>query len=368
MDKKVRVIAYYLPQYHPIPENDAAWGKGFTEWINVASAKPLFRGHYQPRVPADLGFYDLRVPEVREQQAEMAFRSGIEGFMYWHYWFGNGRQLLERPFNEVLAAGKPDFPFCLGWANHSWKTTTWTAKNKSMKGPSTIMLQEYLGEEDYIQHFYSLLPAFKDHRYIKVDNKPFFLIYNLLDIPNYNDFIELWQDLARKNGLEGIHFVGNIIGLRAELRKQEIINSQVDAVALSNLTKAEEESDGKLKAYLKKMLVKSSLQVEIYEYKDIIENYHTDLEHEEYVYPVIYPQLDRTPRAGKQAVILNNSTPELFKKFLQDTVDIVLNKQEEHRIILLNAWNEWGEGNYVEPDQRYGAQYLHAMKEVLLSR
>ena len=133
MNKKARVIAYYLPQYHPIPENDKWWGKGFTEWRNVAKAKPLFRGHDQPRVPADLGYYDLRMTEVREEQARLAQDVGIEGFCYWHYWFGGGRELLERPFLEVLRSGKPDFRFCLGWANHSGTIKTWTVGQKFVK-------------------------------------------------------------------------------------------------------------------------------------------------------------------------------------------------------------------------------------------
>ena len=143
---KARVIAFYLPQFHPIPENDQWWGKGFTEWTNVAKAKPLFRGHYQPRIPADLGFYDLRLPEVREQQAELAREAGIEGFWYWHYWVGNGKMLLEKPFQEVLHSGKPDFPFCLGWANHSWKTGTWTRDGSNQM----IAEQQYLGEKDLL--------------------------------------------------------------------------------------------------------------------------------------------------------------------------------------------------------------------------
>ena len=122
---KARVIAYYLPQYYPIRENDQMWGKGFTEWTNVAKAKPLFRGHYQPQIPADLGFYDLRLKEVRNEQVKLAKKAGIEGFCYWHYWFGNGKRILERPFEEVLQSGSPDFPFCLGWANHSWSNKTW---------------------------------------------------------------------------------------------------------------------------------------------------------------------------------------------------------------------------------------------------
>ena len=155
--KKARVIALYLPQFHPIPENDAWWGKGFTEWTNVAKAKPLFKGHYQPHIPADLGFYDLRLPEVREAQAELAREAGIEGFCYWHYWFGNGRRLLERPFNEVLESGKPDFPFCLAWANHSWSSNSWK-KGFALQKNTLLLEQTYPGEQDYIDHFHAVLP------------------------------------------------------------------------------------------------------------------------------------------------------------------------------------------------------------------
>ena len=173
---KPRIIALYLPQFHPIPENDGWWGKGFTEWTNVAQARPQFRGHYQPRIPADLGFYDLRLPEVREQQAQLAREAGIEGFCYYHYWFGNGKQLLERPFNEVLASGKPDFPFCICWANHNWTNKTWV-KGKSTRRDSTIAKMEY-SYDDHIAHFQALLPAFRDRRYITVEGKILFSIFS----------------------------------------------------------------------------------------------------------------------------------------------------------------------------------------------
>lgn len=169
---KARLLALYLPQFHPIPENDLWWGKGFTEWTNVGKAQRYFRNHYQPRVPADLGYYDLRVAETRQAQADMAREYGVEGFVYWHYWFGNGKRLLERPFNEVLACGEPDFPFALAWANESWRGFAHGITNRNM-----LIEQLYGGVEDYTAHFRAVLPAFRDHRYITVDGKPLFMIY-----------------------------------------------------------------------------------------------------------------------------------------------------------------------------------------------
>lgn len=185
--KKARVIAYYLPQYHPIPENDRFWGKGFTEWTNVGKAKPLFRGHYQPRVPADLGYYDLRLPEIREEQAKLAKEAGIEGFCYWHYWFGGGKELLERPFNEVVESGSPDYPFCLGWANHTWSTRTWTS-NKSRYKETIIAEQTYPGVGDYVQHYNTYKKAFKDSRYITVDGRLLFVVFDSTAIPDFGLF------------------------------------------------------------------------------------------------------------------------------------------------------------------------------------
>lgn len=367
MNTKARVIAMYLPQYHPIPLNDEWWGPGFTEWTNVASAKPLFHGHYQPRISADLGFYDLRLSETREAQAKMAREAGIEGFMYWHYWFGKGKRLLERPFHEVLESGTPDFPFCLGWANHSWSKKTWTAKNGG-DTKSFLMEQTYV-ESEFEDHFYDVLPAFKDPRYITVDGKPFFLIYNVLAMPNARLFMEKWNTLAKANGLKGIHFVGNIMGHAAEMRREEVLNSGVDATVMNNLFTAETECDGKLLMYWKKFKTrKLGLGPERYDYKKVIRHMHTKYDQQENVYPCVIPQLDRTPRAGKEAVILYNSTPELFGKYVRETIDIVKDKDYEHRIIVINAWNEWGEGNYLEPDQKFGKGYLKALHDAIIER
>lgn len=219
---KPRLIAFYLPQYYPTKENDEWWGKGFTEWTNVGRAKPLFKGHYQPRVPADLGYYDLRVPEVRIQQAEMAKNAGIEGFCYWHYWFA-GKRMLDRVFGEVVETGKPDFPFCLCWANHSWYAKTWDP-NK----PSKLLIEQtYPGIEDYEEHFYAMLPAFKDRRYIRINEKILFAVYDPLNIPEPQLFIETWNRLARENGLEGFYFMGFTI---KDSLKQEILKVGFDSV------------------------------------------------------------------------------------------------------------------------------------------
>src|SRR4030067_795308 len=201
-----RVIALYLPQYHPIPENDEWWGKGFTEWTNAAKAKPMFRGHYQPHTPADLGFYDLRVSETRIAQAEMAREYGIEAFCYYHYWFA-GKRVLERPFNEVLESGEPDFPFCLCWANQTW-TCIWHGAPKRV-----LIEQTYPGYDDHRNHFDVLLRAFTDRRYVTVDGKPLFLIYEPLDIPEVKKMTELWRKWAEQAGLKGLYLVGYSWGL-----------------------------------------------------------------------------------------------------------------------------------------------------------
>lgn len=385
--KKARVIAYYLPQFHPIPENDKWWGKGFTEWTNVAKAKPLFKGHYQPKLPADLGFYDLRMPEIREAQAEMAREAGIEGFCYWHYWFGNRKQLLERPFCEVLDSGKPDFPFCLAWANHTWSNSTWDVGTRKT-AVKTLMEQTYPGEEEHIQHFYYLLKAFKDRRYIKVDGKPVFTIFAPLDIPMVKDFIKLWNNLAIKNGLNGIHFIGvvsNLSGFKinnrgnkeyysvqptesSTPRYKQILDLGFDAVNSRGLFRAELMARSRYYKYYHKFLEKAFKinKNEIYDYGQIIKNLYVPEDKWLTVYPTILPNWDRTARSGNKAVIYHNSTPRLFKQNIDNAISICEHKPSEKKILFLMSWNEWAEGNYVEPDLRYGMQYLEVLKKSLI--
>ena len=359
-NKKARVIAFYLPQFHPIPENDKWWGKGFTEWTNVGKAKPLFKGHYQPRVPADLGYYDLRMPETREAQAEMAYEAGIEGFCYWHYWFGNGKQLLERPFNEVLASGKPDFPFCLGWANHSWTNKTW-ANGKMGQSNGMIAEQLYPGNEDFINHFEYALKAFRDPRYICVDGKPLFVVFDPYSLPK--DFIPLWRELALKNGLKGIHFVGytqNTSGRglmddsgkvyakgyfaldEADKYYKYVIDKLgFDAVASFGTWRSEAQVKNRIWFLLHRRLA-SKFNISLldrYDYRKIIQHYYVPEDRWDNVYPSILPQWDRSPRSGMNGIYVN-STPMNFKKMINRALDLLSDKQDEHKILFLKSWKK----------------------------
>lgn len=380
-EKNARVIAFYLPQYHPVEVNDKFWGKGFTEWTNVAKAKPIFPGHYQPQIPADLGFYDLRLPEVRKAQADMAREYGIEGFCYWHYWFGNGETVLDMPINEVIRTGEPDFPFCLGWANHSWSNRTWK-KNKMYEKNVVFLEQKYLGEKDYTDFFYSVLPAFQDRRYITVDDKPLFLIYAPQDLPDTEVFITTWNKLAKQNGLNGIHFVARVTAIgglgRAVSKKQilsetsnrykEYLSKGYDAVSSSSLTRADLCTGSRIIKGIMLLLEKIGVSAipDIHDYGKTIQNLYTEEDRWENVYPQLVPRWDKTPRMGKGAHIYINSTPELFGKSVDIALEHIEKKNPEHKILFAFAWNEWGEGAYLEPDLKFGRGYLEELKKRIL--
>lgn len=379
---RARVIAYYLPQYHPVPENDRFWGKGFTEWTNVAKAKPLFRGHYQPQIPADLGFYDLRLPEVRIAQAELAKEAGIEGFCYWHYWFGNGRKVLDMPFREVLRSKEPDYPFCLGWANHDWTTKTWE-KGKSFTSETMIFEQLYPGEEDYTAHFYEVLPAFKDHRYITVEDKPLFVIFDPTTFPDAARFMKLWNRLAVENGLRGVYFVGrcdalpsmnlsNLRGMDKLIKSSydDLLGQGYDGVNSITLKYAEFKATGVIHKAIHSVMRKffGGLVLDKYNYADLVKYFTTPEDYEKRIYPQLIPRRDRSPRSGRKAMIYYGSTPELFKTAAENAVRCVEQRDYDHRLIFLNAWNEWGEGAYMEPDLKFGHGYIDALQEVLTKK
>lgn len=359
--KKARVIALYLPQFHPIPENDQWWGKGFTEWTNVGKAKKLFPGHEQPHVPADLGYYDLRVEETRIHQAQMAEEYGIEGFMYWHYWFGNGKRLLERPFIEVLKSGKPDFPFALAWANESWKGFAHGLINRNV-----LIEQKYPGDEDYIAHFYEILPAFKDHRYIKIDGKPIFMIFKPLEMPDVTHFIDLWQKLAAKNGLQGIHFIAhqNVKYEGGEIAyANKMLDYGFESVNFVRLNDRKYTLWDRIERKLLKFILNSPV---IRNYKKNSKYFTNENDKLLEFIPSLIPNWDHTPRSGRNGLVLRKSTPHYFKNSVKQTFDNVKNKPLERRMIFIKSWNEWAEGNYMEPDLKWNTQYLEALKDVIV--
>lgn len=366
MSKRARVIAFYLPQFHPTLDNDKWWGKGFTEWTNVGKAKPLFHGHYQPKVPADLGYYDLRLPEAREAQALLAKEAGIEGFCYYHYWFGNGKQELELPFNEVLRLGKPDFPFCLCWANESWHSKFWNNSGHSFS-KKTLIEQKYLGYQDNVAHFYKLLPAFKDHRYITVNGKILFMIYRPLHFENIKEFIEDWRMLAAENGLKGFHFIGQLGQLGKDPSKDEINKTMMlgfDGVNILRLWSAL----GK-RSFMNKSADKLYSMItgipRIAKYKSVYPFFVGEEETRPNIYPTLIPNWDHTPRSGSNGYVLLDSTPYLFRSHVSNVFSTISNKSIEDKIVFLKSWNEWGEGNYMEPDLRYGMGYINVLRKEL---
>lgn len=357
----MEVIAFYLPQFHPTPHNDEWWGKGFTEWTNVAKAKPLFPGHYQPKIPADLGFYDLRLPEIREQQVELAKEAGVTGFCYYHYWFGDGHQELELPFNEVLSSGKPDFPFCLCWANETWSQKFWN-KDGDVTQKRDLAVQEYLGAKDDEKHFFSLLKAFKDSRYIKIDGKPLFMIYRPLAFKDVSGFMNRWNVLAKANGLAGFYFIGYTLNIDKEY--QSIKSLGFDAVCLCRLDRSPNRDIYWLIRKLFSLIFRVPRKIS---YKRMIDKMTGPEDNKDDVFPTLVPNWDHTPRSGYNGDLLTNSTPELFAIHAKKVLESVVKKKYNRQICFLKSWNEWGEGNYMEPDLKYGKGYINALKKVIES-
>jgi lipopolysaccharide biosynthesis protein len=353
---RARAIALYLPQFHPTIENDDWWGKGFTEWTNVANAKPLFSRHYQPHIPADLGFYDLRVEETRLQQAELARKFGIEAFCYYHYWFA-GRRMLNRPFDDVVSSGRPNFPFCLCWANETW-SGVWHG------APERILIEQtYPGIADYQAHFDALLPAFRDCRYLRVDDKPVFLIYKPLDLPDAQILIDLWRTMAEQAGLGGIY----LIGISGDPNR-DLTTLGFDAVANTPLVSKllSVSKPGSLE-WLRQKLNHKLGRPHLLEFSDF-EKQHTPSKITAYeAYPTVVHAWDNTPRSGINGIAYRNPDPEIFRNLLNAALASVIDKPLEHRLIFLKSWNEWAEGNHLEPDLKYGDAYLRVISDVLVS-
>jgi lipopolysaccharide biosynthesis protein len=355
----LRTIAFYLPQFHPIPENDEWWGKGFTEWRNVAQAKPLFPGHYQPHLPGELGFYDLRVPEVREAQAALAREHGIHAFCYYHYWF-NGRRILDRPFAEVLASGKPDFPFCLCWANENW-TRIWDG------GEQNVLLQQHYGTEDDRAHIRALFPAFADSRYLRVGGRPLFLVYRTELLPDPQRTADIWREEVSKAGFGDIY-----------LARVENFVTRVDPTKIGFDAAVEFAPHGahvgkiKFRGPTHRILARLGLLPDAYLHSQVV-NYRAMVlgmlakpEPEFKRFRCVTPMWDNTARRRTGAHIYQGSTPKLYKDWLTEVARHTIGRfPAEERLVFINAWNEWAEGCHLEPDLKWGRQYLEATKEAL---
>jgi lipopolysaccharide biosynthesis protein len=349
----MRAIALYLPQFHPIAQNDQWWGTGFTEWTNVARARPIFRGHRQPRLPTDLGFYDLRLPEARAAQAELAAAYGLHGFCYYHYWF-NGRRLLERPFNEVLASGEPGFPFCLCWANESW-TRRWLGEDRE------ILLAQTYGDDDDARHAEWLAEAFSDPRYIRMNGKPIFLVYRPADLPCAKKTNEVFRETCGRHGA-GEPF---LIGVDAHRPGKDFREEGFDATLvfepqLGALQGAFEDEFSRRKLVRNLKVGVTHGRVKAYDYRDARRTMNQRARNFP-VIPSVFVRWDNTPRRGADGIVMVNSSPQAFGQALEETVGGL----KDSGLVFINAWNEWAEGNYLEPDREYGTAYLEEMRRVL---
>jgi len=348
--KNVRVIAFYLPQFHPIPENDEWWGKGFTEWTNVARAKPLYPGHYQPRLPADLGFYDLRLPETRIAQAALAREYGIHGFCYYYYFFSKNKKLLERPVEEMLKSGTPDFPFCLCWANESW-SRRWDGQDSDV-----------LVEQDYSLNtckslVKELIPFFLDNRYIKVDGKPVLLIYR------DDKFDNLAESLAtiRQEARDLAHLELYLITHENYGADEKTLQAGFDGIY--------EFPNGfqyqtKMPSIHAKLNLTESFNGLVRDYNDLAYFYQVKPKKTYRVFKGVTLGWDNTARKKSSAYILENFSLDAYKEWLAFCVSQTQSTGDDN-LIFINAWNEWAEGTYLEPDSKNGLKYLQATKEAL---
>lgn len=370
MEQKIRPIAIYLPQFHPTRDNDEWWGTGFTEWTNVTKAKPLYKGHYQPHLPADLGFYDLRLAETREAQADLAKAHGIYGFCYYHYWF-NGRRILERPFQEVFESGKPDFPFMLCWANENW-TRVWDG------GEKNVLLEQKYSHEDDLNHIRALIPYFKDPRYIRIDNKPVFAVYRSTLFPDMKKTIGIWREEAARHGLElyltrfesfgigGTEYMEAGFDAAIEFpphKPEKLIPSLRDKITWKGVSNSLRHR----MSLLKRRLMPDNAQGYFKDYRQLVEeeireaSYKTDYKR----FPGIMPSWDNSARKKHGFVIYKNATPELFEQWLRSECQHFEPYSKEENFLFINAWNEWAEGNHLEPCRKWGTKYLEAVKRVV---
>lgn len=368
MSGKQKIVSFYLPQFHPIKENNEWWGPGFTEWTNVVTVRPRFKNHYQPHIPGDLGFYDLRLEETRIEQARLASEYGIYGFCYYHYWFG-GRLILEKPFNEVLQSGKPDFPFCLCWANENW-TRAWDGLDRQ------VLIKHTSSNEESECHIKWLINAFSDKRYISIDERPLLLIYRLDTIPDPATLIIKWKKAVRMAGFKDL-FICAVKNSVVYLEDKQLLGYGVDAIVdfQPNWNDFPQPRTVATKLY---RAMRTVLPRNVYQYLKIrmwgsnIVDYRqmvTKIMRKKYLtthrqFPCVFPSWDNSARR-KTATIIQNENPELYGQWLSFALGEVSNYPESEQLVFINAWNEWAEGCHLEPDRRFGRRFLEATRKAV---
>jgi lipopolysaccharide biosynthesis protein len=360
----------HLPQFHPIPENNEWWGQGFTEWTSVTKATPRFPGHYQPHLPKELGFYDLRLPEARAAQAALAREYGITGFCYYHYWF-EGKRLLERPVNDILSSGEPEFPFCLCWANENW-TRRWDGHEQN------ILMEQRYSTEDDLNHIRWLAKAFADPRYIRIDGKPLLAVYRISKLPNPQQTVEVWRQECERLGIGEI-FVCNIESFRSEhgLAPRQGLDGAIEfAPDYGALPKRAPGNwlTQKLATQPKWLELASRLglaepwfvQNKVYSYPELVANMLAKPAPSYLSFPCVTPSWDNSARRPTDATIYVGSTPEAYGQWLKTTVEKSRVARPHDPVVFINAWNEWAEGNHLEPCIKWGRAYLEATRAALL--
>jgi lipopolysaccharide biosynthesis protein len=351
----LRYLAFYLPQFHPIPENDEWWGKGFTEWTNVAKASPRFPGHEQPHLPADLGFYDLRLADTRAAQAALAVQYGINGFVYYHYWF-NGRRLLDRPFQEVLRSGEPELPFALCWANENW-TRIWSG------GDRDVLLTQSYSDADDLAHIRNLAEAFSDHRYIRVDGRPVFLVYRTSRLPDARRTADTWRAECSRLGV-GEPYLCAVEAFPLEAKPPAALGFDAAVEFAPNRGRLGPRlHQPSLPGRVMRRAFRPQSPYRLFQIHDygVLADLALTAPDPPYLrFPGVTPGWDNTARRARGALVLVNSTPEQYERWLHGTILRMDPPTPQENFIFVNAWNEWAEGNHLEPSQRWGRAYLEA--------
>lgn len=363
MDPKI--IAFYLPQFHRIPENDMWWGKGFTDWVGARKAKPLFPGHRQPRIPAKENYYNLLNKKTLEWQAALARKYNIYGFCIYHYWFGE-KQLLEKPAENLLSWKDIDINYCFSWANESWiaswsklKGNAWAESKGSVKEKGGYLVkQEYGGKKEWERHFQYLLPFFQDERYIKIGNSPVFVIYKPEDIKALRPMMQYWNSLAKKHGFNGIYFAGTNYSKWKEKGMNALLLYEPSYTLLRET--GEFNKKGYYALGLQKWMCKYNILLPKMINYDAVWRLIIKRNNSNNIWPGGFVDFDSTPRKGKSGSICIGVTPRKFEKYMHRLIA----KNQDKEFIFVTAWNEWGEGAYLEPDSQNGTRYLKSIRKL----